>query len=178
MNMKRILSLALVAVLVLGLAMSGCGNSETPNSSAASTPGNESSSTAPVSSGVASNGGEEKMAEDQTIYVNQELAATFDSTQVQDVPSGTIVNMTQEGWFRYSFDDAGTATVNKAACADYTISDLIGAMASPLPPMTMYTALSARWIPLRPLPTPSSLPALWALPISMPARPPISPPLA
>lgn len=123
MNMKRILSLALVAVLVLGLAMSGCGNSETPNSSAASTPGNESSSTAPVSSGVASNGGEEKMAEDQTIYVNQELAATFDSTQVQDVPSGTIVNMTQEGWFRYSFDDAGTATVNKAACADYTISD-------------------------------------------------------
>ena len=50
MNMKRILSLALVAVLVLGLAMSGCGNSETPNSSAASTPGNESSSTAPVSS--------------------------------------------------------------------------------------------------------------------------------
>ncbi len=123
MNIKRILSLTLAAVLMLALVMSGCGDTNN-NSSTASTGGNDNSST-PASSAVVSNtgAGEEKMADDQTIYVSQELAATFDSTQVQDVPSGTIVNMTQEGWFRYSFDDAGTAMVNKAACADYTISD-------------------------------------------------------
>lgn len=123
MNIKRILSLTLAAVLMLALVMSGCGDTNN-NSSTASTGGNENSST-PASSAVVSNtgAGEEKMADDQTIYVSQELAATFDSTQVQDVPSGTVVNMTQEGWFRYSFDDAGTAMVNKAACADYTISD-------------------------------------------------------
>lgn len=123
MNIKRILSLTLAAVLMLALVMSGCGDTNN-NSSTASTGGNDNSST-PASSAVVSNtgAGEEKMADDQTIYVSQELAATFDSTQVQDVPSGTIVNMTQEGWFRYSFDDAGTAMINKAACADYTISD-------------------------------------------------------
>lgn len=123
MNIKRILSLTLAAVLMLALVMSGCGDTNN-NSSTASTGGNDNSST-PASSAVVSNtgAGEEKMADDQTIYVSQELAATFDSTQVQDVPSGTIVNMTQEGWFRYSFDDAGTAMMNKAACADYTISD-------------------------------------------------------
>lgn len=123
MNMKRILSLTLAAVLMLTLVMSGCGDN-TNSSSPSSTGGNENSSTPASSAAVSDTGtGEEKMADDQTIYVSQELAATFDSTQVQDVPSGTVVNMTQEGWFRYSFDDAGTAMMNKAACADYTISD-------------------------------------------------------
>lgn len=129
MKTKRVLSLALAMVMMLALVLSGCGNNATSStpassqatSSVASTPAD--SSTPASSAPAASNTGTEDMAEDQTIYVSQEQAATFDSAQVQDVPSGTVVNMTQEGWFRYSFDEAGTATMEKAGCEDYTISD-------------------------------------------------------
>lgn len=121
MKMKRLLSAAMAAALALTMVMSGCGDSKT-TSSTASTPDTTSSAAASGTVDTGTNGPAD-MAEDQTIYVSQEQAATFDSVQVQDVPSGTIVTMTQEGWFRYSFDDAGTAIMEKAACEDYTISD-------------------------------------------------------
>lgn len=125
MKIKRILSLALVAALVLALAMSGCGNADN-NSSTASTAGNE-SSTAPVSSAPASsdtgNADGEVLAADQIITYQQPEVRTWDTTQCGDTGSGTMLAHTTEGLFRYKYDDAGAAVMEPAGCTEYEISD-------------------------------------------------------
>lgn len=122
MNMKRILSLTLAAVLVLALAMSGCGNNEKPSSP--SSTGSDVSSSAPASSAATddTNGGE-KLAADQILPYQQPEIRTWDTTQCGDTGSGTILSHTTEGLFRYEYDDEGAAVMKEAGCTDYEISE-------------------------------------------------------
>lgn len=107
MNKKRVLSLALAAVLVLALALSGCGNGGTASSG---------SSAAETSSAAAS-------SEPVVVNVLQDEIRTWDTTQCGDTGSGTMLSNTQEGLFRYHYDEAGTAIMQEAGCESYEISD-------------------------------------------------------
>lgn len=122
MNIKRILSLTLVAVLVLAMAMSGCGGNETSSStagtsSAASEPAGSETSTA------STNEGGETLAAEQVITLQQPNVATFDSAQTTDAESGTFLAETMEGLFRYRYEEDGSSVFEPAGIESYEISD-------------------------------------------------------
>lgn len=123
MKMKRILSATMAAALALSMVMSGCGDS---SSSSTASKADDTASTASTASTVSTddtNTGDEVLAEDQILTVQQSEIRTWDTTQCGDTGSGTMLAHTTEGLFRYHYDESGAAVMEPAGCTDYEISD-------------------------------------------------------
>lgn len=114
MRKRALLACTLAAVLLVSTSLAGCGGSGDTASSGTATESGAASGTASTST---------ELADEQVVYLTQPEIRTLDSTQMNDNQSATVLVNTMEGLFRYSFDDQGNATAEKAGCTDYTVSD-------------------------------------------------------
>ena len=105
MRKRALLACTLAAVLLVSTSLAGCGGSGDTASSGTATESGAASGTASTST---------ELADEQVVYLTQPEIRTLDSTQMNDNQSATVLVNTMEGLFRYSFDDQGNATAEKA----------------------------------------------------------------
>lgn len=118
MNIKRILALTLAAVLVLTMALAGCGQSED-----ASTPPTASGTDSASGADDESSTGGDASGVEQVLYLQQPELATWDTATCVDSESSTMLSNVMEGLCQYHYTEDGQATLELAGATSYEVSD-------------------------------------------------------